>query len=129
MRIDRTVLDVAYRAQPFPRRKYMKRSDKSTRLFSLLAALVLSLIIPPSAQAQDRVDKVSNAHFARTAKQLDVAIDGDFSVPTCAAAGESDNSQRPSERRGAQKGRTDDWKHEPGGQLPCRARTRCCPSL
>jgi uncharacterized protein (DUF302 family) len=52
----------------------MKRVATVFRVPALLAMLVLSLAIPMSAQAQDRVDKVSNADFARTVKQLETAI-------------------------------------------------------
>ncbi len=52
----------------------MKRFARTFRVPALLVALVLSQAFSLSAQAQDRVDKVSSSGFAQTVKQLETAI-------------------------------------------------------
>ena len=52
----------------------MTRRGWMFRVPALLVALVLSQAFYLSAQAQDRVDKVSNSGFAQTVKQLETAI-------------------------------------------------------
>ncbi|MBI3669664.1 MAG: DUF302 domain-containing protein [Acidobacteria bacterium] len=52
----------------------MKYRSQLYRAVAFALALLLSQAFSVSAQAQDRVDKVSNGDFARTVKQLETAI-------------------------------------------------------
>ncbi len=54
-----------------PKMKERRHGYQRTMLF---LALVLGLAVSVSAQAQDRVDKVSNSGFGQTVKQLETAI-------------------------------------------------------
>lgn len=54
--------------------KKMTKLERTYKALLPVVALVLSLTFSVNAQAQDRVDKVSNSGFAQTVKQLETAI-------------------------------------------------------